>query len=215
VAVGARATLARLQAPSTADRRDREAVFGSWPAGLKAAGLTAQKSGGEPWERCKHGHPLEGDNVVLDGRSGKRKCRTCADARYRAKHNPRGEMRTHCKGGTRSRTTTLASTAAEGSLLPHLQAGPRPGSLAPDGRPATHGLFGELTPVREDDDEERHWGPRPLGRGGECSGGADVQRKPSSYDKLRRAVYRPTAFASSLLKPECVREPPPARCRRP
>lgn len=129
-----------------------QAVFGSWRAGLKAAGLTAQKSGGEPWERCKHGHPLEGDNVVGDGRSGKRKCRTCADARYRAKHNLRGEVWTHCKGGTRLRTTTLASTAAGGAAaaLASGSATRKPGA---DGRPATHGLFGELTPVREDDDE--------------------------------------------------------------
>jgi hypothetical protein len=76
-----------------------QAVFGSWSAGLAAAGLAAQKSGGDPWAECARGHPLEGDNVVVDGRSGKRKCRTCADARYRAKHTPRDEMWTHCKRG--------------------------------------------------------------------------------------------------------------------
>ena len=65
---------------------------------------------------------------------------------------PRGEVWTHCKGGTRLRTTTLASTAAGGAAaaLASGSATRKPGA---DGRPATHGLFGELTPVREDDDE--------------------------------------------------------------
>jgi hypothetical protein len=57
-------------------------VLGSWTAGLAAAGLTAQKTGGERWERCGRGHPLEGDNVGIGAR-GNRFCRTCRRARDR------------------------------------------------------------------------------------------------------------------------------------
>jgi len=54
-------------------------VFGSWSAGLAAAGLQGQKLGGDRWTHCKRGHPLEGDNVGVYS-SGTRFCRACRRA---------------------------------------------------------------------------------------------------------------------------------------
>jgi hypothetical protein len=67
-------------------------------AGTRTANMQDAKAKGRlvgygKRELCKAGHPLSGDNVRVDPKTGKRKCRTCAlrwgritDAKRRARH---------------------------------------------------------------------------------------------------------------------------------
>jgi hypothetical protein len=62
-----------------ARRRPAQVVkdaFGSWSAGLIAAGLEPLPPGGQRQERCRRGHPLSGENLVVRP-NGKRSCRAC------------------------------------------------------------------------------------------------------------------------------------------
>lgn len=60
------------------------AVMGSWSAAPAAAGLDPRSPGGQPRERCKRGHELAGDNLIVRP-DGKRTCRTCRREVQRAR----------------------------------------------------------------------------------------------------------------------------------
>lgn len=56
-------------------------VFGSWTAGLAAAGLEPKRRECKP-TRCKRGHALAGENLYVNPR-GERQCRACSAQRAR------------------------------------------------------------------------------------------------------------------------------------
>lgn len=58
-------------------------VFGSWSAGLRAAGLPVPPQGSAPRETCKRGHPLADAYVRRDGARVCRECRKLHKRRHR------------------------------------------------------------------------------------------------------------------------------------
>ena len=57
-------------------------LFGSWSAGLRAAGLEPRRPGGQVRTHCKRGHPLTEENVYRR-KDGGRQCLICMRAGHR------------------------------------------------------------------------------------------------------------------------------------
>ena len=64
---------------------------------------------------CKNGHPLSGDNLILQGRDRKaRACRKCRSIRQRRRYH---ERRSSTKNGAKSMPKTFTNVCAQGDVL--------------------------------------------------------------------------------------------------